>query len=95
MMNLQENEPRFERNTPFVFKTGMMRRTPPRITETLRNNEEWKVEPNMRINSNKSWRRDMTDENHTYIIVESIEISGKDYKSQIRPWGRTCGLWGH
>ena len=50
----------------------MMTRTTPRINETLRNKEECKVEPNMRINSNRSWRRDMTDEIHTYVIVERI-----------------------
>ena len=48
----------------------MTRRTSARIVETLRNKEECKVEPNMRINSNRSWRRDMTDEIHTYVIVE-------------------------
>ena len=58
---LQENEPKFERTTPSDYKLRMMTRNNTKNTETLRNNEEWKVEPNMRINSNRSWRRDMTD----------------------------------
>ena len=82
MMNLLENGPRFERNTPSVFKAkNDEKNTTKNNWDTL---EEWgmkgwaKDENKFKLNLEKEYDRWNSYLRHSW---KELKISGKDYKS--------------